>query len=219
MEKLRRQVAALTKADIEHAQREEGLRIQREKFRAVFDSIRARVWYFDTEGRVRRVNSMVARDLGLPAEAITGKTLYEVFPFGQASKVEADNREIIASGEPKVGVIEKYVLSSGAEGWAQYDKLPYYDKKGEIAGVMTFAYDITERKKTEEALRRAEEKYRSIFEHALEGLFQTTPEGSILSANPAYARIYGFGSTEELMEEVTDIGSQLYAHPEDLRNS
>lgn len=91
--------------------------------------------------------------------------------------MDVNNREILASGEPKLGVIEEYTLSSGAKGWARYDKFPYYDKKGEIAGVMAFAYDITERKRTEEALRQAEEKYRSIFEHALEGIFQTTPEG------------------------------------------
>ena len=214
---LRRRVAALTKAEIERTQLEKGLRIQREKYRAVFDSITARVWYFDTEGRVRRVNSAVLRDLGLPAEAITGKTLYEVFPFDQASRIEAGNREIIDSGKPKMGVIEEYELPSEGKGWAQYDKMPYYDRKGEIAGVITFAYDITERKRTEEALRQAEEKYRSIFEHSLEGIFQSTPEGSFLSANPACARILGFGSVEELMAAVTDIGSQLYVHSQDRK--
>jgi len=149
---LRRQVAALRSADIEHTQLEEGLKIQREKYSAVFDSIRARVWYFDAEGRIRRVSSMAVRDLGLPAEAVVGKTLYEVFPFDQAKKMEANNKEIIASGEPKLGVIEEYTLSSGAKGWAQYDKIPYYDKKGEVAGVMAFAYDITERTQAEAPL-------------------------------------------------------------------
>jgi len=214
---LRRQVAALTKADIERTQLEEGRRIQREKYRAVVDSITARVWYFDMEGRVHRVNSTVVRDLGVRAEAIIGKSVYEVFSFDQAKKIEADIREIIGSGKPKLGAIEEYALSAGAKGWAQYDKIPYYDKKGEIAGVITFAYDITERKRTEEALRQAEEKYRSIFEHALEGIFQSTAEGLFLSANPAFARIFGFGSAEELMAEVTDIGSQLYVYPQDRR--
>ncbi len=204
-------------AEIEHTQLEEGRRIRKEKYQAVFDSVTARVWHFDTEGRIRRANSTVVRDLGLPAEAIVGKTLYDVFPFDEAKRIEADNREIIGSGTPKLGVIEEYARSFGVKGWAQYDKIPYYDEKGEIAGVITFAYDITERKKTEEALRRAEEKYRSIFEHALEGIFQSTAEGSFISANPAYARIYGFGSVEELMAEVTDIGGQLYVDPRDRR--
>jgi PAS domain S-box-containing protein len=63
---------------------------------------------------------------------------------------------------------------------------------------------------TLEALRRAEQKYRSIFEHCLEGIFQTTPEGKYISANPALARMYGYVSAEELIADLTDITRQLY---------
>src|ERR1700730_16506765 len=68
-------------------------------------------------------------------------------------------------------------------------------------------------KKTEEtleALRRADQKYRSIFEHCLEGIFQTTPEGKYISANPALARMYGYNSAEELITDLTDITRRLY---------
>jgi sigma-B regulation protein RsbU (phosphoserine phosphatase) len=67
---------------------------------------------------------------------------------------------------------------------------------------------------TIEALRRAEQKYRSIFENATEGIFQTTPEGKYLSANPALARMYGYDSTGELLEDLTDISGQLYVEPD-----
>ena len=63
---------------------------------------------------------------------------------------------------------------------------------------------------TVEALRRAEQKYRSIFENATEGIFQTTPEGKFLSANPALARMYGYNSSGELLADLTDISRQLY---------
>jgi Amt family ammonium transporter len=63
---------------------------------------------------------------------------------------------------------------------------------------------------TVEALRRAEQKYRSIFENATEGIFQTTPEGKFLSANPALARMYGYNSSVELLADLTDISRQLY---------
>jgi PAS domain S-box-containing protein len=61
--------------------------------------------------------------------------------------------------------------------------------------------------------RRAEEKYRSIFENAVEGIFQTTAEGRVETANPALARIFGYASPEELISSVTDIGHQIYADP------
>jgi PAS domain S-box-containing protein len=66
---------------------------------------------------------------------------------------------------------------------------------------------------TLEALRRAEQKYRSIFEHCLEGIFQTTPEGKYISANPALARMYGYDCAEELIADLTDITRQLYVQP------
>ena len=70
---------------------------------------------------------------------------------------------------------------------------------------------------TIEALRRAEQKYRSIFENATEGIFQTTPEGKYLSANPALARMYGYDSPGELLADLTDISGQLYVEPDRRR--
>ncbi len=69
----------------------------------------------------------------------------------------------------------------------------------------------------EEALRRSEEKYRNIFENAVEGIFQSTPDGRFLSANPAFARIAGYVSPEELLAAVTDIQNHVYVDPEDRR--
>jgi len=66
---------------------------------------------------------------------------------------------------------------------------------------------------TIEALRRAEQRYRSIFEHAIEGIFQTTPDGHYVNANPALARMYGYESPSELIAAFTDISHQLYVQP------
>lgn len=73
--------------------------------------------------------------------------------------------------------------------------------------------EITERKKTEVALRTTEEKYRSIFENSVEGIFQSTPGGQFLSVNPTMARIYGYTSPEEMIAEHTDIEQRHYVEP------
>jgi diguanylate cyclase (GGDEF)-like protein/PAS domain S-box-containing protein len=73
--------------------------------------------------------------------------------------------------------------------------------------------DITERKQTEKALQQAEEKYRSIFENAIEGIFQTTPDGRYLTANPMLARLYGYQSPEELIANISNIEQQIYVDP------
>ncbi len=79
--------------------------------------------------------------------------------------------------------------------------------------VVCILEDITERKKTEAALREAERHYRDIFENAGEGIFQTTPDGRYIAANPALARMHGFNSPEELMRERTNISRDAYVDP------
>jgi sigma-B regulation protein RsbU (phosphoserine phosphatase) len=91
-----------------------------------------------------------------------------------------------------------------------------YLVKGEINShllVRSIRYAI-ERKRSEMALLQAEEKYRSIFENTVEGIFQTTPDGRYLSANPALARIYGHSSPEDLVNAVTNISKDLYVDPQ-----
>ncbi|MBI5590729.1 MAG: PAS domain S-box protein [Deltaproteobacteria bacterium] len=64
-------------------------------------------------------------------------------------------------------------------------------------------------------VQRAEERYRSIFENAVYGIYQTSPEGRFLTSNPALARILGYNSPEDLVSSVTDIRKQVYADPEE----
>jgi PAS domain S-box-containing protein len=81
--------------------------------------------------------------------------------------------------------------------------------------VLIMVRDITHRKRAEVALRIAEENYRSIYENALEGIFQSSLEGQFISVNPAMAEIYGYGSPQELMASIQDIRTQVYVDPED----
>lgn len=73
--------------------------------------------------------------------------------------------------------------------------------------------EITAREEAADALRRAEEKYRSIFENAVEGMFQTSPDGRYLEANPALAKIYGYESPAEMIESLSNISAMLYVDP------
>ena len=68
-----------------------------------------------------------------------------------------------------------------------------------------------EHKRAEEALQESEEKYRSLFERNLAGMFVSTPEGNLLECNPAYQRMFGFTSLQEA--KATNI-SLLYSDPE-----
>jgi PAS domain S-box-containing protein len=77
-------------------------------------------------------------------------------------------------------------------------------------GTMT---DITERKRQEVAREESDKRYRSIFENAVEGIFQTTLDGKYVAVNPALARMYGYDSPDDLIAAITDIASQVYVDP------
>ena len=79
-----------------------------------------------------------------------------------------------------------------------------------MMGVMA---DLSERREAERAVREAEEKYRNIFDNAVEGIYQSSPEGEALTTNPALARIFLYDSPEHLQIEVADI-SKLYVDPQ-----
>ncbi len=85
---------------------------------------------------------------------------------------------------------------------------------GKSLGSFGMYEDITERLRAEDAKRTAEERYRRIFENSVEGLFESTPAGRFVTVNPAMARIAGYSSPAEMINEVHDIGRQLYVDPE-----
>ena len=97
--------------------------------------------------------------------------------------------------------------------WVFCQAVPEIAKSGEVLGYLGTLTDISDRKQAEFALQQAEEKYRSIFENAIEGIFQTTADGRYLSANPALARIYGYESAADLIANIQDIDRQLYLDP------
>jgi diguanylate cyclase (GGDEF)-like protein/PAS domain S-box-containing protein len=127
-----------------------------------------------------------------------------------------DLPQVLASIETGVAEKQPYVVEyrirtkSGQEKWVWEKGSGVFDHAGELLGIEGFITDITERKRAEDALRQAEAKYRSIFENASEGIFQSTAKGHYISANPALARLYGYSSPAELMERLTDIEHQLY---------
>jgi len=88
-----------------------------------------------------------------------------------------------------------------------------FREDGALDAIQGFVEDITSWRENEQALRDAEERYRNIVENAVEGIFQTTPEGRYLSINPALAKIYGYDSPEEMTGAYLDIGRQLYIDP------
>jgi len=108
----------------------------------------------------------------------------------------------------------RIVLADGGIRWVNSRGNVLRDATGKPLVLTGLTMDITDRKQAEIAMREAEEKYRSIFENAADGIFQSTLDGQYLSANPALARIYGYDSPDHLIQQLSHrIDSQLYVNP------
>ncbi len=91
---------------------------------------------------------------------------------------------------------------------------PLKDTSGNVKGAVVFYEDITRRKLAEASACRAEKQYRHLFNNAVEGMFQTTPEGVLIDANIAAATILGYANPAELILTMNDLAARLYLDPQ-----
>jgi len=118
-------------------------------------------------------------------------------------KAEAPRLPIIAAGDADNETVAVEAVQAGAQDYLVKGQLT----PGWLERSIRYAI---ERHRMDVTLLAAEEKYHGIFDHLVEGIFQTTPDGHYILANAALARIYGYGSPQELVDSVTDIGEGLY---------
>lgn len=103
--------------------------------------------------------------------------------------------------------------ANGSVIWVSERGYPVYDEHGQVQALEGYIQDISDRKNVEASLKKAESRYRSIFENAIEGIFQSTLDGQYLVANPALASIYGYESSAALISALNNIQHQLYVLP------
>ncbi|MEO6244438.1 MAG: PAS domain S-box protein, partial [Opitutaceae bacterium] len=181
----------------------------------------APVGYFtlDFDGAITQANLAGAQLLGLERARVLGKRLGVFLAAADVGAFNACRQHAVAApGHPSS--CEVVIESRG-----QLKETPLKPPVRTVHLVATLSddgrelrvvvIDLTASKQAEAQVRMAEDKFRAIFEHAAQGIFQTTPQGRFLSANPALARILGYDSPEALIREITDVGQQVYVDPAD----
>lgn len=189
---------------------ERALREREAEFRDLFDDAPVAYHELDNDNRITRVNQTELEMLGYTAQEMVGRTVWDFIVEQPSSSVipvdgsgdlhlEAAQRTFRKKDGGKVPVLMRHRLITTAS--------------GEVHGMRSTLQDISALKRVEQELRTAEEKYRSIFENAIEGIFQTTPDGRFQSANPALALIYGYATPQEMIRQLSDLKTQLYVDP------
>ncbi|HOF58436.1 MAG TPA: PAS domain S-box protein, partial [Syntrophorhabdaceae bacterium] len=189
----------------EHKMMNDALKESERRYRDLVENALVGIYAADINGRISYINNTFSSMFGFDSRE-------EMISIGLASRFKNHkDRRVFVKTLLKAGKLSNFELELLKKDGQTINVLLNATSKDNIISGMVL--DITEHKLSEQLLRQSEEKYRNIFENAVEGIFQSTEDGRYLSVNPALAKMYGYGSPEEVIAGITDIEKQLYVNP------
>ena len=205
----------------ERKQAQDSLRESQQQLADIINFLPDATIVIDHEGKVIAWNKAIEQMTRIPAADMLGKGDYEyALPFyGKRRPIlidlvlnpqeEAEAKYVSTERSGNFLYGEAYMPAlKGGEVYLSGKASALLDSTGNIIGAIESIRDITDR-------RKAEEKYKGIFENAVMGIFQASSKGKIISANPACARILGYESPEELIDTTP---RQLFVNLQDYEN-
>lgn len=193
------------------------LRKSEREYRAVINSVSDVIFETDETGKLVFLNETWKRITHLEVQETLGQSLFLMLE-PQDQMPQKEMFEELVRGERQAYRIETRI-NPGNDAFKPVEIAfsmlrMAEDKSIRVVGTIT---DIEKRRRAEQAMRDAEQRFRGMFENSISGIYQISPEGRFISANPALAEILGYKSAEDLMVAVKDIGTQVYVRPEDRK--
>ena len=165
--------------------------------------------FLGSDLRFRRVNQALARLHGGDQGDYTGRLPSQAWPEDLGVRAEASARRVLSADKPVHEDDQAVTAGDDVQHWS-FSWFPSHDTEGGITGVVLIATDITERRNSEEALRRSEERYRSLVQAGAQVVWVTTPTGKIAEDSPEWRWITG-----QTVDEYLGSGWLDAIHPED----
>ena len=177
------------------------LESERKMLRALIDHIPESMYVKDTEGRFLLANIQVARTHGFDdPQQMIGKSDYKL-----ERRLHEDEQRVMHSGRPLFNQEETAFDAAGNRmHMCSQPRCRCATARARSRELRASRLDISERKKNEEALREAEQKYRAIFNGSFAGLFELGADGCVLNVNPAMAELLGYETPEEVPATMTE---------------
>ncbi len=179
---------------------EHRLRESENKYRTLVENIPQKIFLKDANSVYISCNEAYAKDLKIKPEKIVGKTDYDFYPKKLAEKYRADDKRIIDSGRTEE-IDEKYILA-GQERIVHTVKTSVKDEQSNVIGVLGIFWDITERKKAEEALWEVKNYLDSLISYASAPIIVWNPEFKIIRFNHAFEHLTGYAAKETIGKEL-----------------
>jgi PAS domain S-box-containing protein len=199
------------RGDVEHERfLKSGLQKSEQKNREIIDSIKDVIFETDEDGRLIFLNLSWMKITGFEIEQSIGQSLFSVLYQDDQEEIKHEFDELLAGRKDRYRAFTQLRRADGTFGAVEISiSMVGKEHDGEVrfSGTIT---DIEERRRAERALAEAERKYRNIVQNAAGGIYQLTPEGLYLSANPALANILGFNRPEKLLREVKNANESVY---------
>lgn len=177
------------------------VKMNEDRWRAIVDDQEELVCRFNpADGVLTFANNAYCRYFGKPAEKLVGTSYWKHVP---GPDLERDQTHIAAlTPEQSVGRIEHMGIDGGGNlRWQHWTTRAIFDEEKNLVECQSVGRDMTERKHADEALRKSEERYRDMADNALVGIYRADLEGNYLYVNEAMAKMFEFGSPEEMMRE------------------
>jgi PAS domain S-box-containing protein len=198
---------------------EEALRIAERKYRTIFENALEGIFQSTPDGQYISVNPALARMFGYESPDEMMRMATNISNEYVEEQGRETFKQLIESRGEILGFERPMYRQDGSTIWVSESSRAVRDDVGNLLYYEGIIEDITQRRQAEDALRLAESKFRSIFENAVEGIYQSSPEGCYLSVNPAMAAMYGYDSPENMIETVTNIAQQICVEPDQWYNS
>lgn len=168
---------------------ESALHEQKNRLQMLIDHAPAALALFDNEMRYLSVSRRWMSNFGLEGQNLIGRSHYDVFPEIPEHWRVAHRRSL--AGEVRTSAGEPFYRADGSVQWVRWEMRPWHDELGEIGGVVIFSEDITERKKSEEALRESEARFRQAVESLPQLVWTCTPDGGCDYLSPQWGGYTG----------------------------
>ena len=190
---------------IERNKVEKQLAFERKLMHELLDNIPDRIYFKDRESRFLRINKAMSLFFGLDApQDVAGKTDFDFFLEEHARPAYECEQEVLRTGEPIVGLVEKETTPAGYVGWVLTTKMPLRNERGDIIGTFGVSRDITQLKAMEEALESERALLRSVIENIPDPIWLLDPTGGYVLGNVAHRNFLGATRESQILGRSPD---------------